>query len=69
MFKNAREEFNFLLFNLDRLAPFTDREIRIGMMCYGVGRAERDMQISHSRSLFDERKTDKKADCKKRKTG
>lgn len=56
MFKNAQEEINFLLFNLDRLTPFTDREIRIGMMCYGIGRAEREMQIMKHRSLPDERR-------------
>lgn len=62
MFKSAQEEINFLLFNLDRLTPFTDREIRIGMMCYGIGRADREKQFMKNGRLFHEGKADKKAD-------
>lgn len=60
MFKNARDEINILLNTLERMGNLSCREIKIGVLCYNVGKIIKEQEIIENRNLFEEFDEDEK---------
>lgn len=68
MFKNARDEIKVLLSTLERMGNLSSREIKIGVLCYNVGKIIREQEIIRNRNLFEEFDEDEKPRNKKKES-
>lgn len=58
MFKNAKQQIDILLHNLISMGNLTDRETKIGFLCYNLGKIAREQEIIENRKLFEEKDND-----------
>ena len=54
MFRNAKQQIDILLHNLISMGNLTDRETKIGFLCYNLGKIAREQEILYNRKLFEE---------------
>lgn len=60
MFKKPRDEIAVLLNTLENMGTLSDRELKVGVICYNVGRIIREQEIIENRKLFEEFDEDEK---------
>ena len=58
MFRNAKQQIDILLHNLISMGNLTDRETKIGFLCYNLGKIAREQEILNNRKLFEEKDND-----------
>ena len=58
MFRNAKHQIDILLHNLISMGNLTDRETKIGFLCYNLGKIAREQEIIENRKLFEEKDND-----------
>lgn len=58
MFRNAKQQIDILLHNLIIMGNLTDRETKIGFLCYNLGKIAREQEIIENRKLFDGKDND-----------
>ena len=58
MFRNAKQQIDILLHNLISMGNLTDRETKIGFLCYNLGKIAREQEILNNRKLFEEKYND-----------
>ena len=58
MFRNAKQQIDILLHNLISMGNLTDRETKIGFLCYNLGKIAREQEIIENRKLFEEKDND-----------
>lgn len=60
MFKNAKQQIDILLHNLISIGNLTDRETKIGFLCYNIGKIAREQEMLENRKLFEGADPDEK---------
>lgn len=60
MFKRPRDEISILINTLEHMGTLSDREIKVGVICYNVGRVIREQEIIENRKLFEKYDEDEK---------
>ena len=58
MFRTAKQQIDMLLHNLISMGNLTDRETKIGFLCYNLGKIAREQEIIENRKLFEEKDND-----------
>ena len=58
MFRTAKQQIDILLHNLISMGNLTDRETKIGFLCYNLGKIAREQEIIENRKLFEEKDND-----------
>ena len=60
MFRSAKQQIDILIHDLISMGNLTDRETKIGFLCYNIGKIAREQEMLENRKLFEGADPDEK---------